>query len=431
MDEIITLIIIYFVLFGVIPLIIGVLLLLSRFINGNRNNIYNNTYLINSNNILQNNYRELEKKEQLEKAKSDFFVAIKNFENLLTNFKYEILEISTYEKVFNINNSLVVYIGVIEFYNGVSNYQVLIEELTYNALFKFNATEFGKNFDNSLYDIRINRFYGLNGKYNYLTVYPLKFFEVDKKLPQLHILERAKNWEGVPCHFIVVELYDENGKASTVKYLTNNNVYREAQAFCRQIEKFQIYINNNKINNKNIVLKLKEMRNNFIEKNKKDKSLIWTLRGHLRYFYISERTTDFDLESRGYEILTDYENNKFNNIEWCEYGRFESKWKSEALVFELCQKIYGTDNVLFQYSPPFLGHMSYDVFIISKNTAIEYQGKQHFEPVEFFGGQAHFEKQIVRDKLKKELSTKNKIKLIYIDYKEALCEKTIIDKVGL
>ena len=106
MDEIITLIIIYFVLFGVIPLIIGVLLLLSRFINGNRNNIYNNTYLINSNNILQNNYRELEKIEQLEKAQSDFFVAIKNFENLLTNFKYEILELSTYEKVFNINNSL-------------------------------------------------------------------------------------------------------------------------------------------------------------------------------------------------------------------------------------------------------------------------------------------------------------------------------------
>ena len=59
--------------------------------------------------------------------------------------------------------------------------------------------------------------------------------------------------------------------------------------------------------------------------------------------------------------------------------------------------------------------MSYDVFIISKNTAIEYQGKQHFEPVEFFGGQEHFQKQVIRDKLKQELSAKNKIKLIYSD----------------
>ena len=136
------------------------------------------------------------------------------------------------------------------------------------------------------------------------------------------------------------------------------------------------------------------------------------------------------MQGRGAEILTKYENNEFNDIEWCEYGRFESKWKSEALVFELCQKIYGIDNVIFQYSPSFLGQMSYDVFIISKNTAIEYQGKQHFEPVEFFGGQEHFQKQVIRDKLKQELSAKNKIKLIYIDYKETICEKTIIDKVG-
>lgn len=390
-----------------------------------------------SNTNSQANYDELEKGRKLKKAETDFYIALKSYEKLISSFEYEIFELGAHERVFNINNSLVVYIGVVELNNKVelgSTYyscQVLIEELTYNTLFKFNAAKFGENFENSFYDIRVNRFYGLKGKYNYLTSYPIKFFEIDKKLPQLKILERAKNWQGIPCHFIIVELYDENGTAATVKYLTNDNVYGAAQAFCRQIEKFQIHIDYvNKIDNKSVIAKLNKMRNDFITQKEKNDSLTWTLRGHLRYCYISERTTDFDLQSRGAEILTKYENHEFNNVEWYEYGRFESKWKSEALVFELCQKIYGKNNVIFQYSPAFLGQMSYDIFIISKNTAIEYQGKQHFEPVEFFGGQEHFEKQVIRDKLKKELSAKNKIKLIYISYKETICEKTIIDKVG-
>lgn len=436
MDEM-TLITIYFILFYGIFIIIGLFIFISRLVKKvSKKKHCISSSLNSSNTFLQDNYDESEKDKQIKKAQSNFYIAIKSYEELLVNFEYEIFELSSYERVFNINNSLVVYIGVVKLKNKIefgsmNSYQVLIEELTYNTIFKFNATKFGRNFENSFYDIRVNRFYGLDGKYNYLTAYPIKFFEVDKKLPQLNLLERAEKWQGIPCHFIVVELYDEKGKSATVKYLTNDNVYKEARAFCRQIEKFQIHIDYiNKIDNKNIVEKLNEMKKDFLKKKENNKSLIWTLRDHLRFFYVSERTTDFDLQRRGLEILTKYENNEFNNIEWCEYGRFESKWKSESLVFELCKKIYGIDNVIFQYSPSFLGQMSYDVYIISKNTAIEYQGKQHFEPVAFFGGQEHFEKQIIRDKLKKELSAKNKVKLIYIDYKEIICEKTIIDKVG-
>ena len=420
-----------------VPIMFGLFILINSLIRRkSKNERHVSPSLDSSSANLQDNYDALEEKQEFERAKSNYYIAIRSYEELLINFEYEIFELSPYEKVFNISNSLVLYIGIVELntefeFGSMCSHQVLIEELTYNALFKFNATQFGRNFKNSFHDIRVNRFYGLKGKYDYLAVYPIKFFEVDKQLPQLNLFERAQNWQGVPCHFIVVELFDEKGGKATVKYLTNDNVYKEAQAFCRQIEKFQIHVDHiNKINHIHIVEKLNEMRKDFIEKKANNNSLIWTLRGHLRYFFVSERTTDFDLQSRGAAILTKYENNEFTNIEWHEYGRFESKWKSEALVFELCQKIYGTDNVIFQYSPSFLGQMSYDVFIISKNTAIEYQGKQHFEPVEFFGGQEHFEKQIVRDKLKKELSAKYKIKLVYIDYKETICEQTIIDKVG-
>lgn len=50
---------------------------------------------------------------------------------------------------------------------------------------------------------------------------------------------------------------------------------------------------------------------------------------------------------------------------------------------------------------------------------IEYQGEQHFHPVEFFGGDEKFQKQTKYDSLKREYCLKNNIKLVeipYVDY---------------
>ena len=47
------------------------------------------------------------------------------------------------------------------------------------------------------------------------------------------------------------------------------------------------------------------------------------------------------------------------------------------------------------------------------NVAIECQGLQHYKPVELFGGEVQFKKQIELDRNKKELCEKNGIKIIY------------------
>ena len=45
-------------------------------------------------------------------------------------------------------------------------------------------------------------------------------------------------------------------------------------------------------------------------------------------------------------------------------------------------------NIIYQYRPFFLqtekGQLSYDIYLIKQKIAIEYQGKQHFAPVEYF-----------------------------------------------
>lgn len=68
-----------------------------------------------------------------------------------------------------------------------------------------------------------------------------------------------------------------------------------------------------------------------------------------------------------------------------------------------------------------LGNKTLDFFIPEKNIAIECQGRQHFEPVNSFGGVKEFENIIKRDEIKKDLCEKNHVNLLYysnlgIDY---------------
>ena len=60
-----------------------------------------------------------------------------------------------------------------------------------------------------------------------------------------------------------------------------------------------------------------------------------------------------------------------------------------------------------------LGKQHLDFFLPEYNTAIECQGRQHFMPVEAFGGKEEFEKCVKRDEMKKQLCKENKVNLIY------------------
>lgn len=54
-------------------------------------------------------------------------------------------------------------------------------------------------------------------------------------------------------------------------------------------------------------------------------------------------------------------------------------------------------------SPEWLKPQHLDVFLLEHLIAFEYQGIQHYSPVDFFGGQESFVKGIELDKRKKEL----------------------------
>lgn len=354
---------------------------------------------------------------------------ILEYEKLIKDFKYEKYQLEKHEFVYNIENSVIVFVGIdhCKNFDWLSKRHVLVEELTENKLFKFVASHFHYIFKSHMSDFRVAKFYGLKDKKQLETKSATKFFYVNEKLPQLDLLNRLQSWKGVLHHIVIIELQHEEKFFYNVTFSTSDDVEKFAYNYCREIENYRKKkYPKNFVNNDTFYETLEKIYNEFTKNNNAN---FWTLRGKLKYFYITKNITDFDFEKELQTVYKSLDLGEYNHLEKFEYGRFDGKWKSELLVYEHCKKIFGENNVFYQYSPDFLGKLSYDVYIAPKNIAIEYQGKQHFEPVEFFGGQEHFEQQIKRDKLKKRLSKENGINLIYINYDEVISSELILKKI--
>lgn len=57
---------------------------------------------------------------------------------------------------------------------------------------------------------------------------------------------------------------------------------------------------------------------------------------------------------------------------------------------------------------------------------IEYDGEQHFRPIEFYGGKKKFLRRVKLDKIKTEFAEKNQIPLLRIAYVDFGSIKTIL-----
>ena len=57
-----------------------------------------------------------------------------------------------------------------------------------------------------------------------------------------------------------------------------------------------------------------------------------------------------------------------------------------------------------------------DFFLPNYNLVIEFDGIQHFEPIDFFGGQKGFEKRKQKDREKNEYCKNNNIDILRIPY---------------
>lgn len=89
-------------------------------------------------------------------------------------------------------------------------------------------------------------------------------------------------------------------------------------------------------------------------------------------------------------------------------------WVSETELFQQVKKAFPQLKVVQHASPEWLGRQHLDVYLPQLKIAIEYQGKQHDEPVDFFGGIEAFENTQKRDARKRSLCKANDVQLIYV-----------------
>lgn len=87
--------------------------------------------------------------------------------------------------------------------------------------------------------------------------------------------------------------------------------------------------------------------------------------------------------------------------------------RTTELTYLKIVKDYFPD-VIYQYRCKWLGKMSLDLYIPSKKIAFEVQGKQHYEAIDFFGGESQLKVQKERDERKRKLCNDNGVKLYYI-----------------
>jgi hypothetical protein len=159
--------------------------------------------------------------------------------------------------------------------------------------------------------------------------------------------------------------------------------------------------------------------------------------------YCNYKLSNIDFINRCYEIhgnkyrydKTIYKNsNSYITIICEKHGEFKQLARihlsgygcqkcSYSIGENKISKLLNEHNVVFKQQYTFDNcknkiKLRFDFYLPFFNTCIEYNGLQHYSPIEYFGGQEAFENQLKIDLIKKNYCKNNKIKLIVISYKE-------------
>ncbi len=112
-----------------------------------------------------------------------------------------------------------------------------------------------------------------------------------------------------------------------------------------------------------------------------------------------------------------------------ELKGFRIKWKTEKELYYIIKNLFVNETVFSHYRVHWLGRLELDVYIDDYKIGIEYQGIQHFIPIEHWGGEQGLAKRCLNDKRKKELCVQNGVHLIYFYYYEKITDDLVRERL--
>lgn len=345
--------------------------------------------------------------------------------------------VSKHDRVVVLEDSLIVDFRVLPWYwtrekderfKAWDNPCIFVQELTHNDLFKFNFSDFKRRFQCDLIGLDFYPFHGVHYYREEIDNYDA----VNKILPELKLQEREKKYPGEMHHFVILRMESSDSRIVYGIGDTKGKVHSFILKLCKELEE-----KNSRTLELNGASCLpfnenREFVSAFLSWRGEKKR--WRLENKFSYYYEDRQVkNDLELTEILDEIISEAQKGTYDECEFGLYNKPVNKWKSEELVYNITKKLYKDYQVIYQYKPFFLstenGNMSYDIYICGLKIAIEYQGKQHFEPVGYFGGEKNFLKQKERDELKAKKSLENGVKLIYVNYWEDLTPALIRSKI--
>lgn len=89
-------------------------------------------------------------------------------------------------------------------------------------------------------------------------------------------------------------------------------------------------------------------------------------------------------------------------------------WISETLLYYSLKQSLPNELIIQHGKTSWLGKQHLDIFFPKRGIAIEFQGEQHFYPIDFFGGETSYAASMVRDQKKRDLCKSNNCILIEV-----------------
>jgi hypothetical protein len=93
-----------------------------------------------------------------------------------------------------------------------------------------------------------------------------------------------------------------------------------------------------------------------------------------------------------------------------------SPWVAENQLYQIIRRLLKGTEVLQHARPTWLEPQHLDIHVPEAGIAVEYMGQQHFEPLEYFGGEAAFQLLLERDQKKAELCKRHGVELIQVRF---------------
>lgn len=112
------------------------------------------------------------------------------------------------------------------------------------------------------------------------------------------------------------------------------------------------------------------------------------------------------------------------------YPKVGQQWVTETTLYKVVCMLFPDYEVIHHYRGAELEGLELDIWLPDLKVGIEYQGEQHYNVVECWGGKSGLEKRIENDKKKKRLCEGLGYHLIEVKYTEEISEQLVRKKVA-